>query len=76
MTHKFNKRPTRSHLKRNSFSFSLAEVGNVCFNDNVEITVYDGNVVVATHQLTGFVFANSLIKKKLEDGTEFLVLKI
>lgn len=76
MTHKFNKRPNKLHLKRSSFSFRPSEVGAVCFNDDVEITVYDGATVVATHQLSGFVFLNSLQKKKMPNGAQFMVIKI
>lgn len=77
MLHKFNRKPTKSHLKRNSVSFSKAEVGNICFNDDVEITLLDqNNNVVSVNTYSGFVFLNSLVAKKLEDNTEFLVFKL
>jgi hypothetical protein len=77
MLYKFIRRPKKSHLNRNSFSFGTVEVSNICFNDDIEITVYDEtNQVVGVHRLSGFVFLNSLVKKKLDNGIEFMVIKI
>lgn len=76
MLHKFNKRPTTGHRKRKSVSFSKAEVGNICFNDDVEITLYDDQLQIGKYNYSGFVFVNSLVLKKASNGDEFFVFKL
>lgn len=77
MIYPFTKRPRKSHFKRNSVSFSKAEVGCICFNDDVEITLFDtNNRLISENQYTGFEFLSSLVLKTLEDGTEIFAFKL
>lgn len=76
MTIKFRKRPQQLNRKSPSVSFVDKEISQVTFEDQVEISIYDlDNVLVQTHTLDGFVFLNSLIQKKKEKLT-FYVLKL
>lgn len=77
MLHSFRKRPAPEHLKRNSFSFSVGEVSKVCFNDDIEIIVFnEDNVEITRHQLSGFVFINSIIKRKTNSNQVFYTIKL
>lgn len=75
MTHKFRKQP--KNTKRGSVSFQLPHVNKITFDDDVEITIVDAQwKEVSKHTYDGFTFLNSLIKKKLPDGKEYLVFKL
>lgn len=73
----FKKRPTESHWKRRSLSFSEQEVSKVSFEDEVEIQVYNqDNKILETVLLDGFVFINSVKKRKLSERLNFYTITV
>lgn len=76
MTVKFRKRPQQLNRKHPSVSFVDKEISQVTFEDQVEISIYYlDNTLVQIHTLDGFIFLNSLIQKK-KDKLTFYVLKL